>query len=225
MKKIILLFVICFISTISFSQKNTDEHYLLIGTYTSGKSEGIYVYKFNSQTGDFSYVSTAKNVSNPSYLTISPDEKYVYAVNENHNDQQSGGEVTSFSFDKNTGVLTQLNKQPSAGNDPCYISITKTGKFVLAGNYSSGTASVLPVKKDGSLDPAVSVVQHEGYGVNTDRQEGPHVHSTVLSKDNNYVFIPDLGIDKIMIYSLDNKKGTLTPAPTPYIEVEPGAGP
>jgi len=225
MKKIKVLFALICISLFAVAQKNTDEHYLLAGTYTSGKSEGIYIYKFNSQTGEYSYVSTAKNVSNPSYLTVSPDEKYVYAVNENHNDKQSGGEVTSFSFDKKTGTLTRLNQQPSAGNDPCYISITKSGKFVLVGNYSSGTASVLPVKKDGSLDTAISVIQHEGSGVNSERQEGPHVHSTVLSKDNNYVFISDLGIDKIMIYSFDTKKGNLTPAPTPYVEVEPGAGP
>lgn len=225
MKKIIL-FAACFvISFFVIAQKTKDEHYLLAGTYTSGKSEGIYVYKFNSQTGEFSPVSIAKNVSNPSYLTVSPDEKYVYAVNENHNKEQNGGEVTSFSFDKKTGILTQLNKQPSAGNDPCYVSINKSGKFILVSNYSSGTASVLPVKKDGSLGPPVSVIKHEGSGVNSERQEGPHVHSTVLSKDNNYVFVSDLGIDKIMIYSFDNKKGKLTPAPTPYVEVEPGAGP
>jgi 6-phosphogluconolactonase len=225
MKKIALLIVSFYASFLLFAQKNNDQHYLLVGTYTSGKSEGVYVYKFNSQTGEFIHVSTAKNVSNPSYLTVSPDEKYVYAVNENHNEAQNGGEVTSFSFDKKTGILAQLNKQPSAGNDPCYISINKSGKFVLVGNYSSGTASVLPVKKDGSLEPAVSVIKHEGSGVNSERQEGPHVHSTVLSKDNNYVFVSDLGIDKIMIYSFDNKKGKLTPAPTPYVEVEPGAGP
>lgn len=224
MKKMLCSFFILLVS-FAFAQKNSEDHYLLVGTYTSGKSEGVYVYKFNSQNGDFSYVSTAKNVSNPSYLAVSPDEKHVFAVNENHNNEQNGGEITSFSFDKKTGQLTQLNKQPSAGNDPCYISVDKSGKFVIAGNYSSGTASVLPVKKDGSLDAPVSVVQHEGSGVNSERQEGPHVHCTVLSKDNNYVFITDLGIDKIMIYSFDSKKGKLSPAPTPYIETEPGTGP
>jgi 6-phosphogluconolactonase len=225
MKKITLLVISVYASLILVAQKNKDEHFLLAGTYTSGKSEGIYVYRFNSQTGELSPVSIAKNVSNPSYLVVSPDEKYVYAVNENHNKEQTGGSVTSFSFDKKTGILSQLNKQASAGNDPCYVSENKSGKFILVGNYSSGTASVLPVKKDGSLAPAVSVIKHEGAGVNSERQEGPHVHSTVLSPDNKYVFISDLGIDKIMIYAFDNKKGQLTPAPTPYVEVEPGAGP
>ena len=225
MKKITLFITLFYISLFAFSQSSADDHYLLIGTYTSGKSEGIYVYKFNSQTGDVSYASTAKNISNPSYLAVSPNEKFVYAANENHNTGNSGGEITSFSFDKKTGTLAELNKQPSAGNDPCYVSVDKAGKWVFAGNYSSGTASVLPVKKDGSLDPAVCIIQHEGSGVNSDRQEGPHVHSTVLSKDNNYVFVSDLGIDKIMIYSFNNKTGKLTPAPVPYVELEPGAGP
>src|SRR5260221_14769379 len=112
MKKITLLITLFCISFFAFSQNSADDHYLLIGTYTSGKSEGIYVYKFNSQTGDFSYVSTAKNVSNPSYLAVSPNEKFVYAANENHNKDNSGGEITSFSFDKKTGILTELNKQP-----------------------------------------------------------------------------------------------------------------
>lgn len=225
MKKIILLIAVLYISLFTFSQTNPDEHYMIVGTYTSGKSEGIYVYNFNSKKGTFTYVSTAKNVSNPSYLTVSPDEKFVYAVNENHAKGKFGGSVTSFSFNKKEGTLTQLNQEPSEGNDPCYISIDKTGKWVVVANYSSGTASVLPVKKDGSLDSAVSFIQHEGSSVNSERQEGPHAHCAVLSKDNNYAFICDLGMDKVMIYSFNNKNGKLTPAPTPYVETEPGAGP
>ena len=225
MKKIILLIALLYLSFFTFSQTSADEHYMIVGTYTSGKSEGIYVYKFNSKTGEFNHVSTAKNVSNPSYLTVSPDEKFVYAVNENHVKEKFGGMVSSFSFNKKEGTLTPINQKPSEGNDPCYISVDKTGKWVVIANYSSGTASVLPVKKDGSLDSAVSFIQHEGSGVNSDRQEGPHAHSAVLSKDNNYAFICDLGLDKIMIYSFNNKTGKLTPASTPYVETEPGAGP
>ena len=225
MKKIILLIALLYLSFFTFSQTSADEHYMIVGTYTSGKSEGIYVYKFNSKTGEFNHVSTAKNVSNPSYLTVSPDEKFVYAVNENHAKEKFGGMVSSFSFNKKEGTLTPINQKASEGNDPCYISVDKTGKWAVIANYSSGTASVLPVKKDGSLDSAVSFIQHEGSGVNSDRQEGPHAHSAVLSKDNNYAFICDLGLDKIMIYSFNNKTGKLTPASTPYVETEPGAGP
>jgi 6-phosphogluconolactonase len=225
MKKMILSLFLSAAFLAGCSQKNSEESYLLLGTYTSGKSEGIYVYTFNKNTGEFKYVSTAKGISNPSFLAISPDEKYVYAVNEDGTKNNSGGAVTAFSFNKQTGSLTELNKQPSGGDHPCYITVDKTGKWVAVGNYSSGTVSVLPVNKDGSLNAASAHIQHEGSGVNSDRQEGPHVHATVFSKDNNFLFVPDLGLDKIMVYSFNSKSGQLTPAAVPHVEVEAGAGP
>lgn len=202
----------------SFAQKQKDP-YLIVGTYTSGGSQGIYVYTFNTQTGESKPVSFV-NTSNPSYLAISPDWKFVYAVNE---DEQ--GMVTSFSFNKATGTLTEINKRSSAGKHPCYITVDKTGRWVITGNYNSGTLTVLPVQKDGALDSASQVIEHSGYSVNEDRQQGPHVHATVLSPDNKYLFVPDLGIDKVMIYTFDAKTGKLSEAPTPFEMTEPGAGP
>lgn len=225
MKKIFFSFLLSMAFLISCSQKKSEESYLLVGTYTSGKSEGLYVYSFNSTTGEFKQVSVAKNISNPSYLAVSPDEKYVYAVNEDADKSKGGGAVTAFSFNKQDGTLKELNSQPSGGDHPCYVSTDKNGKWVAVGNYTSGTVSVFPINKDGSLNAIAANIKHEGSGVNSERQEGPHVHSTVFSKDNNYLFVPDLGIDKIMIYAFNNKSGQLTPAGIPYVEVEPGAGP
>ena len=187
-----------------------NEHYLLIGTYTNGKSEGIYVYKFNSATGDNNFVSVAKT-SNPSFLAISPNKKMVYAVNENADSTMHtfGGNISAFSFNAVTGTLTEINKQPSGGKHPCYVAVDKTGKWVFAGNYTSGTVGLLSVNKDGSLNSPTQIIQHEGSGPNKQRQQGPHVHSTVLSADNKFLYVPDLGIDKVMIYSFNNKKGIL----------------
>ncbi len=225
MKKISFSFLLSVATLISCSQKKSEECYLLVGTYTSGKSEGVYVYNFNSTTGDFKQVSVAKNISNPSYLAVSPDEKYVYAVNEDADKAKGGGAVTAFSFNKQDGTLKELNSQPSGGDHPCYVATDKNGKWVTVGNYTSGTVSVFPINKDGSLNAIAANIKHEGSGVNSERQEGPHVHSTVFSKDNNYLFVPDLGLDKIMIYAFNNKSGQLIPAGIPYVEVEPGAGP
>jgi 6-phosphogluconolactonase len=185
-----------------------DEHYLLIGTYTGGKSEGIYVYKFNSLTAENSLVSVTKS-SNPSFITVSPNKKMVYAVNENADSTivPMGGTVTAFSF--NDGKLTEINKQPSGGRHPCYVSIDKTSQWIFAGNYSSGTVGVLPVNADGSLNSLQQTIQHEGSGPNEQRQQAPHVHAAVLSADNKYLFVPDLGIDKVMVYAFNKKKGTL----------------
>jgi len=221
MRKISLFIclAICFITGIA--QKN--ENYLLVGTYTDGKSEGIYVYRFNSSTGDFDSVSMIKT-SNPSFLAVSPDEKFVYAVHENANNGK-GGEVAAFAFDKQTGKLSFINQQLSGGDHPCYVSVDKTGKWVAAANYTSGTLSVLPINKNGGLDSATTVIQHEGYSVNSERQQGPHVHSTVFSKDNKYLFAADLGIDKLVIYSFNEKTGTLVETDPGFVMTEAGAGP
>jgi len=143
MRKNTLLVILVTFYFVSCAQKN--ENYLLIGTYTSGKSEGVYVYRFNSTTGDFDSVSMIKT-SNPSYLAISPDEKFVYAVNENQ-DKGNGGKVSSFTFDKQQGKLSFINEQQSAGDDPCYVSVDKTNKWIAIANYTSGTLSVLPIRE------------------------------------------------------------------------------
>ncbi|GAB2820095.1 lactonase family protein [Ferruginibacter profundus] len=220
MKKILLPFLLL-CSIAAFAQQ---EHYLLIGTYTGGKSEGIYVYKFNSATGDNSFVSVVKS-SNPSFLAVSPNQKFVYAVNENADSTRFtvGGNISAFAFNKKEGTLTEINKQPSGGKHPCYVAIDKTGQWVFAGNYTSGSIGLLHANKDGSLDTLQQIIQHNGSGPNTDRQKGPHVHSTNLSADNKYLYVPDLGIDKVMIYTFDKTKGILkykTQAPS-----TPGNGP
>ena len=205
----------------SFAQK---ESYMLVGTYTNGSSKGIYVFKFNSANGESKQVGFVKS-SNPSFITVSPNEKYVYAVNEDADSAGSGGGVSSFSFDKITGLLTPINQKPSNGNHPCYVAIDKSGRWVIAGNYSSGTVAVLPVLKDGSLNNPVTTVQHYRKSINTERQNSPHVHATVLSPDNKFLFVPDLGLDKIMIYRFNKRRGKLKPATQPFIVTAPGTGP
>ena len=207
----------------SFAQ---HEAYLLVGTYTSGSSEGIYVFKFNSDSGTFKPVSITQT-SNPSFLAVSPDQRYVYAVNENADSTMhtTGGSVAAFSFNKQNGKLTAINKQYSGGKHPCYVAIDKTGKWVFAGNYTSGSLALLKVQQDGGLQTPAQVIEHTGYSVNEERQTSPHVHATVVSPDNKYLFVPDLGIDKLMIYSFDAKKGTLAPAKVPFQMTEAGAGP
>lgn len=205
-----------------YAQQNAD-YYLITGTYDSEKSDGIYVFSFESANGTAVPISHIKS-SNTSYLAISADEKYVFATNENGKDD-NGGEVSSFSFNKKTGKLTAINKQLSAGDHPCYIDVDKTGNWVITGNYSSGTLSVLPVAAGGRLLPAQSTIKHEGSGVNKSRQDKPHVHCTLLSTDNKWLFVPDLGTDKVMIYAFNANTGKLNPAPQPFAKIKDGGGP
>ncbi len=210
----------CFLA---FSQSNT---YLLIGTYTSAKSEGIYVYNFNTITGENSLVSTAKT-ANPSYLAVSANNKMVYAVTENADSSKLGlgGSISAFSFNNKIGSLTLINQQFSGGKHPCYVTVDHSGKWVFAANYTSGSAALIAVNKDGSLGAIKQVLQDTGSGPNKERQEGPHVHSTMLSPNNDFLFTPDLGTDRVMIYHFDKNNGMLRPAKPAFAQSIPGSGP
>ena len=217
MKKIPAILFMLAITVAGFTQ---TEKYLLVGTYNSPKSEGIYVYKFNTKTGDVSYVSKIA-AGNPSYLAVSPDEKFVYAVNESGNDK---GSVAAYSFNKTNGILTFIDKQPSGGDHPCYVSVHNSGKWVTVANYTGGNFSVMPVMVNGSLGKPTTV-DHKGSSVVKGRQDAPHVHSTVYSPDYHYLFVADLGMDKVMAYSFNAGNGKLTPAPDPFMQTEAGTGP
>ena len=219
--KIYISVMLAMFGFISIAQQ---QHYLITGTYTSGKSEGIYVHQFNSSDGSAKEISHVK-ISNPSFVAVSPDEQFVYAVQEDAASNGKGGEIAAFSFNRQTGVLTYINEQSSGGDHPCYVTVDKTGRWVVAGNYSSGSLSVLPVQVDGSLGAATTTIQHEGSGPNLQRQNKPHVHCTLFSTDNRFLFVPDLGIDKVMIYAFDETSGKLTPAKQPFAQSIAGAGP
>lgn len=198
---------------------SAQNYTLLIGTYTNTTSEGIYVYQFNTTKGETKLTSTTK-ASNPSFLATSSTGKYVYAVNENN-----PGTVSSFSFHKDSGTLQFINTVETKGAHPCYVTVDKKAKHLVVGNYSGGNLSVFDIKEDGSLSDAKQTIQHNGNSVNRQRQEKAHVHATVFSPDYKYLFVPDLGMDKLMIYEADGKTGLLKPAAEPEEMMNPGAGP
>ena len=204
------------------AQDMSKSYNLLIGTYTSGISNGIYVYSFNSETGEFTYKSEIADITNPSFLAVTRDRKFVYSVSEVGKGE---GGISAFSFDSHSGKLTYINSAPSGGDGPCYVSVDDNNNFVFAGNYGGGSVSAIPVASDGSLSQETQVIQHQGSSVHKN-QNKPHVHAAVLSPDNKYLFVPDLGTDKIHIYQLDlSKPRPLTAATMPFVKVETGGGP
>jgi 6-phosphogluconolactonase len=218
MRIIIFLFLL-FLTVTGFAQN----YYMFVGTYTNGVSKGIYVYRFNAISGKTFKVSTAET-KNPSYLALSPNNGFLYSVNENGADQM--GAVSAFSFDKITGRLKFLNSQESGGADPCYVSVNKTGKWVVVANYNGGNLSALPVKSNGWLEPLTELIQHKGSSINSQRQEKAHVHSVVFSKDQRFLFSADLGMDKEMIYRFDpSRNQPLSDAEDSFINTIPGSGP
>ena len=224
MKTVLILLIILCLFSLAQGQTSSDEMYdLLVGTYTEpGKSEGIYVYTFNSETGDFSYQAEATGSKNPSFLTVSKDRKQVYSVSEVGD---GNGSVSAYSFDASTGKLDFINSAPSGGDGPCYISVDDNNKYVFVGNYGGGSLSAIPLNADGSLGSDSQSIQHEGSSVHAN-QDKPHVHAAVLSEDNRYLFVPDLGTDKINIYHVDlTQTNPLTPAEPAFVAVKAGSGP
>ncbi|HCN82897.1 MAG TPA: 3-carboxymuconate cyclase [Sphingobacteriaceae bacterium] len=217
-KNAIMLLTLAALTSGSYAQG--VKYQLLIGSYnTPAKPEGIYVYDFNTQTGELNHKTTT-NAASPSYLAVSPDRKHVYAVSE---DQSQS--VNAFGYNSASGKLTFLNKQDTGGGSPTYVSIDATGKYVFVANYAGGNFAAVPVLKDGSLGTDIQYIKHEGSSVNR-RQTKPFAHSTVISPDNKYLFVSDLGIDKINIYKFDPKKSpSLSPSEPAFVSLAPGSGP
>ena len=222
--KNLLLAAALLVPGLVFAQKKNmapKTYDLVIGSYTSGKAKGISVYRFYTESGKVAYLNETPGISNPSYLTVSKDNKFVYAVNEN-----DAGEVSSFKFEPKTGSLTFINKQSTLGGSPCYVSIDKNQKNLFIANYSGGNIAVLPLNEDGSIAPASQTIRDSGHGPNKDRQEKAHVHTAVLSPDEKYVLYTDLGTDKINITKYKGgKTNPIVPANPAFVNVPPGAGP
>ncbi|HEY0772369.1 MAG TPA: lactonase family protein [Sphingobacteriaceae bacterium] len=195
------------------------KYYLFVGTYTSpGRSEGIYVFEFDTQTAGTKYKSVAV-ISNPSYFALTRDQRFLYAVSE---DQES--RISGFAFNPKNGELRFLNSQLSGGAGPTYISVDDNGKYVFAANYKGGSITVVPIEENGLLGADIQDIKHEGKSIVKDK---PFVHSAVLSPDNKFVFAADLGTDRVNIYKYDPGKrpSPLSRAQVPFVTLHPGAGP
>jgi 6-phosphogluconolactonase len=199
---------------------------LWVGTYTDGtKSKGIYTALFDEQTGAVSALTVAAETPNPSFLALHPNGKYLYAVNETGNGPEHSGLVTAYTIDAGTGTLTELNHQLSRGAAPCHLAIDATGRFLVVANYGGGNFAEFAIGADGRLSPSMALLAHAGSGPNKERQEGPHAHDVVFSRDNRHLVAVDLGVDQVFVYTFDPASGALKPAPQQSAATPPGAGP
>jgi 6-phosphogluconolactonase len=224
---IALLLALLFSTVLSAASKPA-KYFFYVGTYTEegSKSKGIYAYSYDPITAQITALGLAAETTNPSFVAPHPNGKFLYAVNEvgKYKGPNSGG-VSAFAIDRSTGKLTFLNEVPSRGADPCYITVDKTGKFVLVANYTGGSVAVFSILADGKLGEAAAFVQHSGHGPNAERQEAPHAHSIDLSADNRFAMVDDLGLDELLVYKFDSAKGSLTPNDPPFAKLADGAGP
>ena len=214
------------------------KYLVFVGTYTTKtQSKGIYEYEFDADTGKLTPKGLAAETRDPSWVAVHPSGKFLYAANE----AGKVSSVSAFSVDKKSGKLTLLNQMPALGEDPCHISLDRTGKYVFVANYTSGNIVVFPLGTEGKLGAATANVRDEGkLGPNKERQDGPHAHWIEATAHNHFVYVADLGLDRVLIYKFDAAKGSLAPgAPQPSKEtpdrvaaldpfsatLNPGAGP
>ncbi|GAA0263320.1 lactonase family protein [Pseudomonas rhodesiae] len=213
----------------------TDTYELLVGSYTAGSSEGIYRLQFDSRTGQFQGKPVlAAKAANPSWLTVSKDQKQLFVVNENGPGQKDAvGRVSSYAIDPKNHQLTLINQVQSLGNEPTHSSVAADGRHLFVANYSvledpGGSLAILPVDATGKLSAPVQLSGHPASRVNPQRQASNHVHAVVSSPDGKYVFANDLGADKIFVYRYDPKANhelPLTPADPASVPLPPGSGP
>jgi 6-phosphogluconolactonase (cycloisomerase 2 family) len=203
----------------------SQNSYVFVGSYNSDKNkEGIYVFQLDTMTGNLKKITTVKNILNPSYLTVSPNGKYVFACTETRT--PNAGSVSSFEFKPQKKTLTFINSQKSGGENPVYLSVHKNGKWLVNANYTQGSVSVYPITSAGKIKPIVQNFSYSEGSINKERQERSHVHSAVFSPNYDFVFLPDLGADKIRSYRFDRtKKKPLLENQYPFTQATLGSGP
>lgn len=219
--KINLLLITLLASFTVFSQ-NT---YVFLGSYNQDKTaESILVYQLDTLNGKLTKVTSARNLINPSFLTVSPNGKYIYACTESKT--PNAGSVSSFEFNPKNKSLIFLNKQSSGGENPVYLSVHKSGKWLVNANYTEGSVSVHPLSEDGKIDSIAQNFQYMDGSVNKKRQTRSHVHSAIFSPQFDYLFLPDLGADKIRCYQFDEtQKKPLVEAKVPFTKTDLESGP
>lgn len=203
---------------------------VFFGTYTSGdgdgKSEGIYRARVDLESGKVTAPELAASVRDPSYLAIHPSGDRLYTVIEaGEFEGEPGGGVVAFGLDVTSGALSEINRQAVGSNGPAHLAMDATGRVLIVANYGGGSVSVFPARPDGGLGKRSDFHEHSGSGPNEKRQKAPHAHGITISPDNQFVIVPDLGIDQLKIYRLDTGGAKLEPANPPFTSLEPGAGP
>lgn len=225
MTRVIILFSLILFSAMS-TYAQVGKETLYVGTFSVRGSQGIYVFDFNRAKQNLVLKQTVPSLESPTFLDIHPSQKYLYSVNRGKADvNDHGGSISAYGIDPATGRLSGINHKSSYGDGPCYVEVDKSGKYVFVSNYHEGNLTVLSLFNDGSLGSVSEAKKYSGSSIHPERQQSPHIHASVISQNNRFLYVTDLGSDKIYIYELNEEKGTLTPASMPEFNATPGTGP
>jgi 6-phosphogluconolactonase len=224
MKNVFLLFLL--LALVHCSEAQLKKEILYVGTNSVRGSKGIYAFTFNRAKQTLTLLQEVPSLESPTFIAIHPTKKFLYSVNRGKADiADQGGSVSSYGIDPTTGRLSGINNKSSYGEGPCHVVVDRTGENVFISHYGDGNLTVLSLFEDGQIGSVSDAKKFTGNSINAERQQSPHIHSTVPSHDNKFLYVMDLGTDKIYIYEFNAEEGTLKSASTPEVSVVPGAGP
>ena len=191
---------------------------ILVGTYTSDSSQGIYALEFERETGAIRNVGLVAEAVNPSFLVKGAGRDILYSVNE-----VGQGGISAFKRNRQSGRYSLLNHVSSEGASPCHVSISNHKDVLSSSNYQSGNVVFYAINSDGSLADSVEVRQNEGETGPDKRQDRAHAHCGIFGKNDQYLYVVDLGLDKIVAYKVDSSGKPMSSHTA--MKLDPGDGP
>jgi 6-phosphogluconolactonase len=220
-----------FTACASVKNSKPEKSYMVyVGTYAQADADGIFGYRLNPNTGALRRVLAMPGGANPSFLTLDPKRRNLYAVNEidNFNASDAGtvsktGAVSTFAVNQETGDLTLISQHPTLGASPCYVAVDHDSRYLFVANYGGGNVAVFPIQTTGEVGPAVDMDQHIGKGPHKN-QAGARAHCMLPDPSGRFFFSVDLGIDQVIGYTLNRSTGQLSPGKKAFT-TKPGAGP
>jgi len=225
----ILLMMVMTVSCTGSGEKGSSGEPInfYVGSSDGSLEHSIFLCSLDPESGEFAVLDSFSGAKGPSYLALSPENEFLYCINDEISDPASGFHtVSSFRADPEKYSLSILNSESSKGKGPCHVHLSKDGKTLFTANYNSGHSTAFPIAEDGSIKGSSSVVIGSGSGPVESRQKGPHAHMVSLDPGNNYLLVPDLGTDKVLVYSFKESSGMLTPNPEQaFLTLDPGSGP
>lgn len=195
-----------------------------VGSYASAEESGVEVFSFDEQTGKLTKSDEYIGLRNPTFLNVDVEKKQLYAVSEMVNaDGSKSGEVVRFHIDPQAGTLQLAERIPSTALTTCHVQRDAQSQYLTVTSYHGGMTALISLNEDGSLHEVTDIVQHVGTSVDPERQDRPHPHSSFYSKDGKYLYIQDLGLDKIICYRIDQTNGKFVKQNETLLQ--PGSGP
>lgn len=194
------LLILNFILATAAHANNIDVYF---GTGGQG-SKGIYAAVLDTESGKLGEARLVAEIGSPGFLALHPDGKSLYAVGIDDEPV-----VAAFAFEEG-GELGLRNMVPIGDGGGAHISVHPSGRFLLTAQYGGGSVALFPIAPDDSIQPRAQLIEHSGgSGVVANRQDKPHPHWVGYSPDGRFAFVPDLGLDQVVIYRVNEEEPSI----------------